>query len=93
MEAGTAYRQRVSRSNWCFFPQTCIGRCFVSNMYPRFIEHISIAATGRTYFYSSALIVYALMSSYSFASFPYDNACSKLFLATTRFVGIDYRTR
>jgi hypothetical protein len=34
-----------------------------------------IAEMSRTYFFSTAIIVYALMSSYSFASFPYDNAC------------------
>ena len=36
---------------------------------------VDIADISRTYFFSSALIAYALMSSYSFVSFPYDNAC------------------
>jgi hypothetical protein len=37
-----------------------------------------IADMSRTYFFSVAVIVYAIMSSYGFASFPYDNACGKL---------------
>jgi diacylglycerol kinase len=37
-----------------------------------------IADMSRTYFFSTALVVYALVSSHSFASFPYDNACGRL---------------
>ena len=42
-----------------------------------------IAKMSRTYFFSSALIVYALRQSYSFASFPYDNACGELLATLT----------
>jgi hypothetical protein len=37
-----------------------------------------IADMSRSYFFSAAMIVYAIMSSYGFASFPYDNSCGKL---------------
>jgi hypothetical protein len=36
-----------------------------------------IGRFSRTYFLSAAVAVFALMSSFNFASFPYDNACSK----------------
>jgi hypothetical protein len=35
----------------------------------------SIADMSRIYFFSLAIAVYAVMSSYNFASWPYDNAC------------------
>jgi hypothetical protein len=38
-----------------------------------------IARFSRTYFISIAVAIYAVMSSFSFASFPYDNSCSKYF--------------
>lgn len=34
-----------------------------------------IADRSRVYFFSAAIAVYAVMSSYNYASFPYDNAC------------------
>ena len=34
-----------------------------------------IADISRVYFLSAAIAVYAVMSSYNYASFPYDNAC------------------
>lgn len=34
-----------------------------------------IAEISRLYFFTGAMVAYALMSSYNFASFPYDNAC------------------
>jgi len=34
-----------------------------------------IAHLSRNYFFTVAVGVYAIMSSYNFASFPYDNAC------------------
>ena len=37
-----------------------------------------IAEMSRTLFFSAAIAVYAIMSSYNFASFPYDNACGKI---------------
>jgi len=36
-----------------------------------------IARISRTYFFSAALIVYALASMCAFASFPFDNACGE----------------
>lgn len=36
-----------------------------------------IADTCRIYFFSFAIAVLAVMSSYNYASFPYDNACCK----------------
>jgi hypothetical protein len=36
-----------------------------------------IADMSRSYFFSFAIAVLAVMSSYNYASFPYDNACCK----------------
>ena len=37
-----------------------------------------IADMSRVYFFSLASVGYAVMSSYNYASFPYDNACGEL---------------
>ena len=36
-----------------------------------------VAEMSRTYFLAAALLVYAFLNSYSYASFPFDNACRK----------------
>lgn len=42
----------------------------------------SIAKMSRRYFFSAALAVFAVMASFNYASFPFDNACRKFRTAT-----------
>ena len=43
----------------------------------------AIADMSRVYFFSTAVAVYAVVSSYNLASFPYDNACGTFFSPCT----------
>jgi len=46
-----------------------------------------IADMSRLYFFTGSLLAYALMASYNFASFPYDNACELDETASSDYVG------
>jgi hypothetical protein len=52
--------------------------CLLRNWAPAPMVGTNIAEMSRNYFFTFAVAVYALMSSYYFACFPYDNACGKL---------------
>jgi len=49
--------------------------CLLRNWAPSPALGSQIAEMSRVYFFSAAVIACAIMSSYNFASFPYDNAC------------------
>lgn len=61
--------------------------CLLRNWAPAPRLGTHIARLSRLYFFSGALIAYALMSSYNFASFPYDNACSLDNTVSSDYVG------
>jgi hypothetical protein len=52
--------------------------CILRTWAPAPVIGNNVAEMSRTFFFSAAVMVYAIMSSYSFASFPYDNACGEL---------------
>ena len=47
----------------------------------------SIADLSREFFFPGAVVAYAIMSSYNFASFPYDNACKLDDVVSSEYVG------
>jgi hypothetical protein len=49
--------------------------CLLRNWAPAPSIGTPIADLSRIYFFPAAVVAYAIMSSYNFASFPYDNAC------------------
>jgi hypothetical protein len=49
--------------------------CLLRKWAPAPMLGSAIADMSRIYFFSSAIAVYAVVSSYNFASWPYDNAC------------------
>ena len=51
--------------------------CILRVWAPSSVLGNEIADLSRYYFFTAALIVYSVMSSYNFASFPYDNACGE----------------
>jgi hypothetical protein len=61
--------------------------CLLRSWAPAPMLNNSIADISRIYFFSSALAVYAIMSSYNFASFPYDNACKLAVKVSADYVG------
>eukprot|EP00541_Cyclophora_tenuis_P000573 CAMPEP_0116575050 /NCGR_PEP_ID=MMETSP0397-20121206/19739_1 /TAXON_ID=216820 /ORGANISM="Cyclophora tenuis, Strain ECT3854" /LENGTH=521 /DNA_ID=CAMNT_0004103893 /DNA_START=128 /DNA_END=1693 /DNA_ORIENTATION=+ len=52
-----------------------------------------IAKMSRTYFFSAALAVYALMCAYNYAGFPFDNACKLSTTVSSQYVGTFNATR
>lgn len=46
-----------------------------------------VAKFSRSFFFTSALVVYVLMVSYTFAGFPFDNACNTFDNVTSEYVG------
>ncbi|KAI2513792.1 Calcium-activated chloride channel [Fragilaria crotonensis] len=46
-----------------------------------------VAKFSRSFFFTSALVVYVLMVSYTFAGFPFDNACNTFDNVTSDYVG------
>ena len=51
-----------------------------------------VADMSRHHFFTSALAIYAIMSSYNFASFPYDNACQLDKVIPSDYVGYFHAT-
>jgi len=67
--------------------------CLLRNWAPAPKLWTKIAELSRLYFFSGSLVAYALMSSYNFASFPYDNACDLDETASSEYVGTFSATR
>ena len=61
--------------------------CLLRNWARAPIVGSQVADMSRNYFLTSALAVYALMASYNFASFPFDNACELDTTITSEYVG------
>jgi hypothetical protein len=61
--------------------------CLLRNWAPAPLVCGSIADMSRIYFFSSAIAIYAVVSSYNFASFPYDNACEGGTTVSSKYVG------
>jgi hypothetical protein len=61
--------------------------CLLRNWAPAPMLGSAIADMSRIYFFSSAIAIYAVVSSYNFASFPYDNACEDDTMVSSKYVG------
>lgn len=61
--------------------------CLLRNWAPAPALGTKIAQLSRMYFFSGSVVAYALMSSYNFASFPYDNACGLDEAVSSAYVG------
>ncbi|KAI2489993.1 Calcium-activated chloride channel [Fragilaria crotonensis] len=61
--------------------------CLLRSWSPAPALGTSIADLSRVFFFPGAVVAYAIMSSYNFASFPYDNACKLDDSVSSAYVG------